>query len=121
MIEGGQRRRYSTERARKRRYHPPPKKKKKPVLICTRVLQGAFVFPRPRQPLRKLIEIWVSRFVPKSYYALSSQSYILGWLSFPSNALPNNIGRRMGKICALCPPSHLNSQNFGGFFDSLVL
>ena len=21
----------------------------------------------------------------------------------------------MGKICALCPPSHLNSQNFGGF------
>ena len=87
MIEGGERRRYSTERARKRRCH----QKKKPVLICTRVLEGAFVFPRPRQPLRKLIEIWVSRFVPKSYYALSSQSYILGWLSFPSNALPNNI------------------------------
>ena len=69
----------------------------------------------PRQPLRKLIEIWVSRSVPKSYYTPSSQSYILGWLSFPSNALPNNIGRPMGKICALCPPSHLNSQNFGGF------
>lgn len=42
MIEGGQEGGYSTGQEEE----IPPPKKKKPVLICTRVLQGAFVFPR---------------------------------------------------------------------------
>ena len=40
MIEGGKRRRY-----RKGKGEEMPPKKKKTVLICTRVLEGTFVFP----------------------------------------------------------------------------
>lgn len=41
MIEGGERRRYRKGKGEEM----PPKKKKKTVLICTRVLEGTFVFP----------------------------------------------------------------------------
>lgn len=88
MIEGGQRRRVQYRKGKEEEIPTPPKKKKKPVLICTRVLQGAFVFPRPRQPLRKLIEIWVSDLCQKSVLCSFIPVLHFRVVKFPSMPYP---------------------------------